>query len=359
MNDIDFSPACRVCLIGTQPITDHAKALDNVAATAPAIPSWVQLPALGEYMIPQFSHGLPGIVITPEKVYVDAKSPGFEDALLAFYQEYLEVAGLESVPDASRFALAPEIAPGFFEFEKRLESGDLAPIAVKGQVTGPFTLAVSVTDQDGRAIFYDERLGDCAAKLIALQTRWQVEKLAAFGLPVIIFLDEPGLSGFGSSALISISRQAALSCLAEPIAAVHEIGEYCGIHVCGNTDWSLVLESGIDIVNFDAFNFFEPFAAYGDSIRTFMKKGGIIAWGIVPTADKNDIRNATVDSLYSHWESCLQKIAELGLERSLILENSLITPACGLGSLDYESAMKVLGLTKSLSERIRRENNIA
>lgn len=358
MNDIKFIPACRICLIGSLPVSDHAEAADLVAKNASEIPSWVQLPSLGERMIPQFSHGLPGIVITPEKVYINAKKFDFEDELLAFYQDYLDVAGAGAVPYDSRFALDDSIAPGFFEFLKRLETGAIYPVAVKGHLTGPFTLATGVTDQDGRAIFYDERLNDCAVKFIALSAKWQTEKLAAFGLPVIVFLDEPGLSGFGSSALISISKAEALACLAEPISAVHGAKGLCGIHVCGNTDWSLVLESGIDIVNFDAFNFFEHFSAFANDIREFLNKGGIIAWGITPTADKNDIANSTVDSLHALFEDHVEKIAALGFDRKKILENSLITPACGLGSLDYDSAIMVLKLTRGLSDRIRNENNL-
>ncbi len=359
MNEITFKPACRACLIGSFPVPSHEEAADLVAAHAPFVPSWAQLPALGERMIPQFSHGLPGVSISPEKVFVDTASEGFEGALLDFYEDYLAVSEAERVPEGSRFALSPSIAPGFFTFLDRLRSGALSPFAVKGQVTGPFTLATALTDQTGRALFYDERLNDCVAKFIALNARFQAETLSAFGKPVFVFLDEPGLAGFGSSALISISREAALACLSESINAVHAAGGLCGIHVCGNTDWSLVLESGIDIVNFDAFSYFDRFAAFADSIKAFAARGGVIAWGIAPTADLADIAAATEDSLHALWLSHLAALEGLGLDRCGLLDRSLISPACGLGSLPVESALKVLALTRDLSARIRRENGLS
>jgi len=61
------------------------------------------------------------------------------------------------------------------------------------------------------------------------------------------------LQGTGSSGLISISREEILICLDEMIEAVHTEGGLAGIHVCANTDWSLILDSSVDIVNFDAF----------------------------------------------------------------------------------------------------------
>ena len=78
-------------------------------------------------------------------------------------------------------------------------------MAVKGQVTGPFTFCTSVSDQNDRAIFYDLQLRDVAIKLLTLKARWQVQHLSQFKRPVIIFLDEPALAGFGSSEYISVT----------------------------------------------------------------------------------------------------------------------------------------------------------
>jgi hypothetical protein len=102
---------------------------------------------------------------------------------------------------------------------------------------------------------------------------------------VIIFIDEPALAGFGSSELISISKEEILACLREVVDAIHTDGGLAGIHVCANTDWSLVLESGADIVNFDAYAYFDRFILYGDPIREFLAAGGMLAWGIVPTLE--------------------------------------------------------------------------
>jgi hypothetical protein len=60
----------------------------------------------------------------------------------------------------------------------------------------------------------------------------------------------------------------------EVVDAIHADGGLAGIHVCANTDWSLVLESGADIVNFDAYAYFDRFILYGESqIRDFLAAG--------------------------------------------------------------------------------------
>ena len=84
-----------------------------------------------------------------------------------------------------------------------------------------------------------------------------------------------------------------------------------------------------------------------------MNSGRILAWGIVPTSNAEDIDRETTDSLISKWEDKAAQIELLGIDRSQILAQSLITPSCGTGSLNIERAIKVLDLTKEVSKRLR------
>ena len=117
--------------------------------------------------------------------------------------EYMKVVEGEIELDSSRFALAPDTAGGFFSLTERLAGRPGAAAAVKGQITGPFTLGTGIADQNKRAIFYDEQLRDAAVKLLAMKARWQVRRLSQYVRPVLIFIDEPGLAGFGSSEFTS------------------------------------------------------------------------------------------------------------------------------------------------------------
>jgi len=122
-----------------------------------------------------------------------------------------------------------------------------------------------------------------------MKPRWQVEKLSQCGVPVIVFIDKPGLAGFGTSAFISISREDINRVLSEVIEAVHEAGGLAGVHVCANTDWSLILDSPADVLSFDAYRFFDRLALYERPLKRFFDQDGILAWGIVPTSDSKDM----------------------------------------------------------------------
>ena len=189
--------------------------------------------------------------------------------------------------------------------------------------------------------------------MLALKARWQVQQLKQFNCPVLIFLDEPALAGFGSSEFISISRDEIARSLEELIAGVHTEGGLAGVHVCANTDWALVLDSAADIVSFDAYAYFDRFILYADQIKAFLDAGKIIAWGLVPTLNSVELEKTSTESLVDQWQQKAAHIQKLGIDSNQLIAQSLITPSCGAGSLSPEQAVKVLQLTRELSEQIR------
>jgi hypothetical protein len=349
-----FYPDSHPLLIGSLPLNDHEEAVQWVMQHTPEIPLWVQLPAYPqEGMVPQFIPGLPGVKECDGRSYVDLVSADFDAELLAFFESYLTLTEAGGDLKRSEFALTPDIAGGFFALQAHLRTLGQPPLAVKGQITGPITFCTGVKDQEGRAIFYDEQVRDAAVKLLALKGAWQTLAMGEHGCPVIVFIDEPALAGYGSSELISISREEIIACLGEVVDAIHAQGGLAGIHVCANTDWSLVIESGVDIVNFDAYAYFDKFLLYPEAIRAFVENGGLLALGVVPTLKPDEIDAESVDSLYEGWQMRMDRLATLGLDRERLFKQCFVTPACGTGSLDRPHAQRVLELTRDLSRRVR------
>ena len=354
--DAPFRPGGLPALIGSLPLSDHAEAGRLILEYVPQIPLWIQLPVYKkEGMVAQFIPGLPGIRSDGDRIYIDTDQDGFDNDILAFYEEYMAVAEGNTALSDSRFVLSEDSARGFFVFVKNLERLSAPPVAVKGQITGPFTFCTGIADQNRKPIVYEAQIKDAAVKLLALKSRWQVQELSRFGSPVIIFFDEPGLAGFGSSEFISISRDEIVQSLKEVIAAVHAEGGLAGVHVCANTDWSLVLDSAADIVSFDAYSYFDRFILYADRIKAFLDAGKIIAWGMVPTLRADELEQANVQSLVDQWEQEAAQVEKLGIDSEKLLSQSLITPSCGAGSLSIDLALKVLRLTREVSEHIRNQ----
>ncbi len=352
-----IQPDCLPLLIGSFPMDDHRAASRLIMDYTPKIPLWAQLPVFPEEgMIPQFLPGMPAVAQAGGKSFIDTASDAFDDELLAFYEDFMAASEAPELLGGSRFALHEACGKGVTALLDTLSGLKTPPVAVKGQVTGPITFCTGVKDQDGRSIFYNETIRDAAVKHLALNARWQIRNLSGPGCPVIIFIDEPALAGFGSSELISISKEEILACLTEVVDAIHADGGIAGIHVCANTDWSVVLESGADIVNFDAYAYFDRFVLYGSQIRDFMNGGGLLAWGIVPTLEPEAIQRETVDSLATALRERFSQVEALGVAPEALRAQSFISPSCGVGSLSLELATRVLMLTRDLSQKIRQSD---
>ena len=348
------NPCCLPMLIGSLPMDDHLQASRLIMEYTPAIPLWVQLPVFPEEsMLAQFLPGMPAVVNKNGKTFIHSDSEFFDEDLLAFFEDYMAISNAPEELSNSRFAFTKATGKGVATFVDTLTRLKTTPVAVKGQVTGPITFCTGVKDQDDRAIFYNETLRDAAVKHLALNARWQIQTLSGPKCPVIIFIDEPALAGFGSSELISISKEEILACLKEVVDAIHTDGGLAGIHVCANTDWSLVLESGADIVNFDAYAYFDRFILYKDKIKDFLSAGRFLAWGIVPTLDPEAIERESVDSLYDCLSDHFGELESIGIDGETIRNQSFITPSCGMGSLKLPLAKRVLAMTRDLSAKIR------
>ncbi|MFW6415392.1 MAG: hypothetical protein ACOCZ2_03660 [Thermodesulfobacteriota bacterium] len=351
----NFEPNCLPLLIGSIPLTDHQEATELVLEYTPQIPLWVQLPHFShEGMISQFLPGMPGYSIENGNEYIQTGNEEFHTDLVEFYEEYMAVTENYKDLNESKFAMDNKRAQGFFTLMEKLQAGVEGISAVKGQITGPITFATGVKDQNKKAIFYEEQIRDAAVKHLGLIAAWQTEQLSRFNLPVIVFFDEPALAGFGSSEFISISKKEVMDCFSEVNQYVQQRGGLTGIHVCANADWSIILDSETNILSFDAYCFFDKLLIFSDSLKKFLQRGGQIAWGIVPTQNKEDIDRESVENLYSMFTKQLQELSQnSNLSQQQIMQQTYITPSCGTGSLDRERAEKVLALTRGVSDQVR------
>lgn len=349
----DFTPSCLPLLIGSLPVDNHQQAAELIFSRTPELPIWPQLPVFPEEgMIPQFLPGFPGVTEGDGKTWIDADGENFDGEFLSFFEEYLMVTEGAVPLEESRFALDSGVARGFFEFCRiALERKD-GLRGLKGQITGPVTFCTGVVDQGGRAIFYNDQLRDAAVKMLTLKAQYQARKMGEITSPAIVFFDEPGLSGFGSSAFITITREDITSCLGECFSGVKSEGGLVGVHVCANTEWSLLFDAGVDIVSYDAYSYFDRLELYPEHLREFMAKGGILATGIVPTTAEL-IDGATTEDLVGRWFDQTARLEAIGIDRERVYRQSLITPSCGTGTVTEAQATKVMDLTKEVSEVIR------
>jgi hypothetical protein len=353
-----FEPRCLATTIGSLPHTDVVRGTRLMFEHTPHIPSWVQFPKRNRYenMMTQFTEGLPGLIQEGEHLYFSVESPDYIEQMVVFYQRYLDATEKHDLEALETFGLSPQYAAGFAEFMKqlpeRIASGKIGML--KGQVTGPLTLGINYLDQDKRCSYYDEQLRDLIIKMIEMKAIWQMAQFGRFNLPVMIFIDEPSLLGFGKHLFLSISREDVIKDINEVTAAIHKQGGLAGIHSEENTDWSLLMQTDLDILAFDAYDHLQAVTLYPTELGTFLAQGGSLGWGIVPTLNLQAAATETVSSLLSRFEEGLGQLVDKGFDRELLLRRALITPSCGAGGVLTEAlAERVLGLLNQLSITLR------
>ena len=331
-----FQAELRTLASGSLPHTDPAAACELMLRHMD-IPTWPQLPrrAFLENMYVQYSERFPGIVVADERIYVERNGeldPDLEKLYVAYLMDDLEYA-----------TVSPEYAAGLHRF---LDLDWEKPPVVKGQVTGPISWGLMVVDQDRKPILYDEVLAEAVAKHLRLKAEWMERALRGLASQTIVFVDEPYMSSYGS-AFVSLNEDQVISLLEEVFAGIQGLK---GVHCCGNTDWSLLLSTSVDILNIDAYAYAEALALYPDEVAAFLERGGIIAWGIVPASDQ--VREETVDSLLDRFHQALSLLTAKGLKKDDLLASALIMPSCGCGSLSIETAEQVLALTSQLAQAL-------
>jgi hypothetical protein len=354
-----FEPFCLATTIGSLPHTDVARGTALMFKSTPEIASWVQFPKRNrhENMMMQFTEGMPALIHDEDRTYFSTLINDFSEQLAYFYEKYLAVMEDNNSDALENFRLSKQYAAGFSEFVARLPKQIRAgkTIMLKGQVTGPFTLGTNLLDQNGRCSYYNDQLRDVVVKTIALKALWQVTRLSEFGLPVMIFLDEPSLLGFGKQTFITISRANVTRDINEVVAAVHSRGGLAGIHCEENTDWSLLMETDLDILDFDAYDHMQGITLYPTELEKFFDRGGCLGWGIVPTLDREAAASETIPSLIARFEEGVESLVSKGFNRDHLLQGALITPSCGAGGVLTEPlAERILDLLRELSVTLRK-----
>ena len=348
---MSFLPHFWTSVVGSFPHLDGA-ALSRKLVDKLDVPDWPQLPnrTFRENMYAQYSASLPAIVFDDahKKIYFDTTGD-ITPAMEYFYEHYLS-------DDVEAFSLRPEWAAGFFAMLDALRQSPGEWI--KGQVTGPVSLGLTVTDQDLRAGLYNELLADAIVKNLSMNARWQVRQLKAVRPNVFIFVDEPYLASFGS-AYISLSRELVIGMLDEVFEAIHSEGALAGVHCCANTDWSVLLATQVDILNLDAYGYMDNLALYPLELRRFLDRNGVVAWGIVP--NNATVAGVTPRDLSRRLQSGLQVIVDKAATRGVQIKmgefasRSLIVPSCGLGSTTVEIAEQVVEMVVRTGEILQQE----
>ncbi len=302
---------CRTTAMGIMPHTDVDRALE--LALSLDIPFWPQLPNVSFYedMYAQTSVNLPGVEVDLGDQRVNFDSSRFEVELADYSEKMVE---------AQTFALSLDHSVVYHQFLSLDLSGYAA---IRGQLTGPVSFGFKIVDENMKPIIYNEEVKTILFDFIQRKANVQYRELKAKNDNAFVWVDEPGLgwvfSGLSGYDDIRAKRdyEAFIAGLEGPKA----------LHLCANVNPPYLLELGLDILSFDAYQIeFLP-KGYTATMAEFLKAGGIISWGIVPT-DSDSLGGESVESLAQRLLGYWAVLSEnSGIPLRLIAEQALLAPA--------------------------------
>jgi len=328
-----FVAAGAVTGIGSLPFTSCASAIRSVAEFSPEIPFWPQLPQLSE------RESIVGQGLGIVENLIEPRDDGY-----GYEVKEGQLDSALEILHRSDGELLPSNAAGFGAFEDALSSGQFtSAVAVKGQIEGPITLAAYVFHK-GKPFLADPALFGAIAFHISQIINWQINRLKATGLPVLMFVDEPALC-LDASLANAVSERQRLNALAAMLEDARMRGAYAGLHCCAARPFERMCRVQPDIISFDAHDGLDLFFANWHALD-FMQQGGTVAYGIVPTRAGV---NAADSAIFLRW----LKAASSAGDPQKFAQRAMITATCGLGLLDPSAVAESFEVAHSVSKLIR------
>ena len=333
--------------IGSLPYDSAEEAVSLLAENLdiPAHPQLVKKTPWEDMLLSAVS-GFPGAVVDSQNS-ISIALAGREEAMAEFYEKYYS-------GDLGFLALSERSSLGFEEFLRRgRDDSSFGKRFLKSQVVGPLTFGQSVKVEGANSLSDDPALLEVAALALGGKAALAAGRIRELGREPVVFLDEPGLTGYGS-AFSTLTPEIVVNTLTQAIGAARDKGTVLvGCHVCGNTDWGLLTKVGLDILNFDAFEFMDTISLYPKEMKGFLEGGGMLAFGVVPTRDFDDAVTAghLAGLVRAGWSSLASKGVDLGLLR----ERTLVTSACGLGILEPDKATGILRIIPEVAKRLKED----
>ncbi len=297
--------------MGIMPHRDIDRALQLTLSLD--IPFWPQLPHVSYYedMYAQFSQHFPGIIVDEENSRLDFETSRFEKELVDYSLK---------MEDPEAFSLSEKYSVVYHRFlEEKLDDYS----AIRGQLIGPVSFGFKVVDEKKRPVIYNDSVRTILFDFIMRKINIQYKELREKNENAFVWLDEPGLS-WVFSGLSGYSDVQAAKDYQSFLTGLESIR---ALHLCANVNLSYLLEIGVDLLSFDAYQMQLMPKGYAASVSRFITNGGIISWGIVPT-DSDNLSIHTPQSLTNLLVKYWKVISDnTGLSLNTIAGQALLAPA--------------------------------
>lgn len=328
-----IAPSCLPCV-------EAAEAWRLVLKYMPDLPGWPRLPRRSflEDPVLQLSEGFPGAVFEGDHIHIDGTwdtDPAMDELYIAYLGNHVGHGRMSSQYASCLDSLVRDSVrlPG-------------QALVVKGQLIGPLSWSERVLDQNGRPILYDEVLLDAAAKHLRLKAAWQESALRERSASTLVLVEDP-LLGEGALADMPFDEQRMVGLIEEVLGG---LSGWRGVHCTWPIRMSVLAALPINVLSLDVPSGAEPNDEQSRGLRSFVAKGGLILWCIVPANETPGDDQSEVAERLDGWLRC---IAGPDHPIDSIAAASMVAASSNLASVSVQAAERALAMTKEVSRTLR------
>ena len=287
-------------------------------------------------MIPQALEGLPGaqlaeggLISLPLDVWKSQSHILDQRLKRAFESEIFD-----------DFEPSGATSSGWQPFLWELEEGGHS--VAKIQMAGPFTCQWAIRFKEGAPGDSFPELSGQIYRLVLARSLAMVKRLVASQIQPLFFIDEPGLYAYSSQ---NPKHLTALGELKLMIQSLQKAGATVGMHCCGNTEWSALVDLGIDILSLDTSLSLRTALSesHRPAVENWLQSGGRFSLGVIPTSSAAELNPSQMESRVNNLVQTFQS-AWTGHSgwTDKILQQAIFTPACGLALQSIPEAEWIL-----------------
>lgn len=338
------------CLpVGNLPYTTDKAATKMMVKLFENIPFLANLPDASpdENLLRRTLMNTPGVFIQEKKVIFDNDAPNLKSKLVALDAAF----NSPTEENLEQFKFETFFLPKYYQIIERIK-----PAETVINLIGPFTLSQRLMNNEGTQLLADKYYRKVVIQSICVKALWiihKIKKLSPETRPFII-LEEPLLYKIGDIKRENedVTRDVIINMFSKVISKIHEYEGLVGIQCFEKCDWKIPIDSGVDLISFDAYNNPNNLNIMPAKINEYLVRGGRINWAIVPVMNETIVKSLSVEYIYDRFIKTIEGLIVAGTSEKLTYNRATISIQGDINSLPLIFAEKALIVANQVSKRI-------
>ncbi len=340
------------CLpVGALPYSNVKHVTTMISKLHSKMPPIVSLPHISstDTVTNWLFENIPGIICEEDKIKLQVGISQYEDKIASLDKAFNN----QNPKELDKFEFKAEFFEKYLQIIKKFGSPNACI-----NLLGPFTISQILISSVKDQILADKSYRKLFIEAVCVKAFWvikQIKSACPDTVPIVI-LEEPMLGQLGNLKRESndITADLVINLLGKVIEKIKTLGAIVGVQCFEKCDWTVPIKAGADLISFDAYNNPNNLSIIPEVLTKYLRKGGIINWGIVPTVSDNIIKSLNLDYLYKRLCSTIEGTILSGVPAELLYKNAMVSLNGNADHLSVIFAEKANILATQLGEKLAR-----